>query len=107
MSLDNIVALAAVAQGSVWLLIFGLLLSIPLLVFGGLLIVALLKRHPSIVVMGGVALGWIAGQIALADPVIAELGAAGGAGAVGRAAPARRRPGLLGEPDSASGAPAW
>ena len=71
MSLDNIVALAAVAQGNVWLLIFGLLLSIPLLVFGGLLIVALLKRHPSIVVMGGVALGWIAGQIALADPVLA------------------------------------
>ncbi len=71
MSLDNIVALATVAQGNVWLLVFGLLLSIPLLVFGGLLIVALLKRHPSIVVMGGVALGWIAGQIALADPVLA------------------------------------
>src|SRR5271166_5861770 len=71
MSLDNIVALAAVAQGNVWLLIFGLLLSIPLLVFGGLLIVALLKRHPSIVVLGGVALGWIAGQIALGDPVLA------------------------------------
>ncbi len=71
MSLDNIVALAAVAQGNVWLLIFGLLLSIPLLVFGGLLIVGLLRRHPSIVVLGGVALGWIAGQIALADPVLA------------------------------------
>ena len=64
-------ALAAVAQGNVWLLIFGLLLSIPLLVFGGLLIVALLRRHPSLVALGGVALGWIAGQIALADPAIA------------------------------------
>ncbi len=72
MSLDNIVALAAVAQGNVWLLIFGLLLSIPLLVFGGLLIVGLLRSHPIIVVLGGVALGWIAGQIALSDPVLAD-----------------------------------
>ena len=71
MSLDNIVALAAVAQGNVWLLIFGLVLSIPLLAFGGLLIVALLRRHPIVVELGGVALGWIAGQIALADPAIA------------------------------------
>ena len=71
MSLDNIVALAAVAQGNVWLLVFGLLLSIPLLALGGLLIVGLLRRHPSIVLFGGVALGWIAGQIALADPAIA------------------------------------
>ncbi len=71
MSLDNIVALAAVAQGNVWLLIFGLLLSIPMLAFGGLLIVALLRRRPIIVILGGVALGWIAGQIALADPAIA------------------------------------
>jgi len=72
MSLDNIVALAAVAQGSVWLLIFGLLLSIPLLAFGGLLIVGLLKRGPILVKLGGVALGWIAGQIALTDPAIAD-----------------------------------
>ncbi len=71
MSFDNIVALAAVAQGNVWLLIFGLLLSIPLLAFGGLLIVGLLRRRPFIVILGGVALGWIAGQIAVADPVIA------------------------------------
>jgi len=72
MSLDNIVALAAVAQGSVWLLIFGLLLSIPLLAFGGFLIVALLRRRPILVKLGGVALGWIAGQIALTDPAIAD-----------------------------------
>ncbi len=72
MSLDNIVALAAVARGSVWLLIFGLLLSIPLLASGGLLIVALLRRRPIIVKLGGVALGWIAGQIALTDPAIAD-----------------------------------
>src|SRR5208337_647425 len=71
MSLDNIVALAAVAQGNVWLLIFGLPLSIPLLVFGGLIIVGLLRRHPGLVVLGGVALGWIAGQIAVSDPVLA------------------------------------
>ncbi|HME22700.1 MAG TPA: YjbE family putative metal transport protein [Acetobacteraceae bacterium] len=72
MSLDNIVALAAVAQGNAWLLIFGLLLSIPLLAFGGLLVVGLLRRHPMLVETGGAVLGWIAGKIALADPAIAS-----------------------------------
>jgi YjbE family integral membrane protein len=71
MSLDNIVALGAIAQGSALLLIFGLLLSIPLLVFGGLLVVGLLKRHPILVETGGVILGWIAGEMAVADPAIA------------------------------------
>ena len=72
MSLDNIVALGAIAQGSALLLIFGLLLSIPLLVFGGLLVVGLLKRHPVLVKTGGAILGWIAGEMAVADPVIAS-----------------------------------
>jgi len=75
MSLDNIVALAAVAQGSVLLLIFGLLLSIPLLVLGGLLVLGLLKRHPFLVTTGGAILGWIAGEIALTDPAIANWAA--------------------------------
>ena len=72
MSLDNIVALGAVAQGSALLLIFGLLLSIPLLVFGGLLVVGLLKRHPILVETGGVILGCGSGEIALTDPAIAS-----------------------------------
>jgi YjbE family integral membrane protein len=72
MSLDNIVALGAIAQGSALLLIFGLLLSIPLLVFGGLIVVGLLKRHPVLVKTGGAILGWIAGEMAVADPVIAS-----------------------------------
>jgi len=71
MSLDNIVALGAIAQGDVRLLMFGLLLSIPLLVFGGLLVVGLLKRYPILVELGGVVLGWIAGEIAVTDPTIA------------------------------------
>ncbi|MGO8797856.1 MAG: YjbE family putative metal transport protein [Roseiarcus sp.] len=71
MSLDNIVALAAIARGSALLLIFGLLLSIPLLVFGGLLVIGLLKRHPILVKAGGVVLGWIAGEMVVADPAIA------------------------------------
>ena len=64
-------ALGAIAQGSALLLIFGLLLSIPLLVFGGLLVVGLLKRHPVLVKTGGAILGWIAGEMVVADPVIA------------------------------------
>jgi YjbE family integral membrane protein len=72
MSLDNIVALGAIARGSTLLLIFGLVLSIPLLVFGGLLVVGLLQRHPGVVEAGGILLGWIAGEIALTDPAIAS-----------------------------------
>lgn len=75
MSLDNIVALAAIARGSALLLIFGLLLSIPLLAFGGILVVGLLRRHPFLVRLGGVILGWIAGEMAVGDPAIADWAA--------------------------------
>jgi len=71
-SLDNVIALGAIAQGSAALLIFGLLLSIPLLVFGGLLVMGLLRRHPVLIQVGGMALGWIAGQIAISDPAIVD-----------------------------------
>lgn len=70
MSLDNILALAAVAQDNAWVLILGLLLSIPLLMWGSMVISALLDRFRFLVVMGAALLGWIAGSIGLADVVI-------------------------------------
>lgn len=72
MSLDNVVALAAVAQNNAGILVFGLLLSIPLLMFGGFAISGLLERFPILIVAGGALLGWISGDIAMSDPLIAS-----------------------------------
>ena len=71
MSLDNVVAVAAAARGSLVLLAFGLLLSIPILVFGSVLVSRLLQRYPILVLAGAVQLGWVAGSTAMSDPAIA------------------------------------
>jgi YjbE family integral membrane protein len=73
MSLDNVVAVAAAAKNSVGLIIFGIALSIPLIVFGSTLILAVLKRFPILVVAGAVLLGWVAGEIASADPLLQQF----------------------------------
>lgn len=72
MSLDNVVGLAAVAQGSVTLLVLGLLISMPLLMFGSLFVANLLARYPLMVRGGGALLGWVAGDIAMSDALIAD-----------------------------------
>jgi YjbE family integral membrane protein len=72
MSVDNVVALAAVAQGNVFFLTLGLLMSVPLLIFGSVFVTALLKRYPLLIRGGGAMLGWIAGDIAISDPLIAD-----------------------------------
>ncbi|MBM3645693.1 MAG: TerC family protein [Alphaproteobacteria bacterium] len=68
MSLDNAIAIAAAAKGNTALIIIGLLVSIPLIVFGATLIMMLLGRFPIIVVAGGALLGWIAGEVIATDP---------------------------------------
>jgi len=70
MSLDNVVAVAAAARDSVFLLIFGLALSIPLMVWASQLILRLMDRFPVIILGGGALLGWISLAMAIADPVI-------------------------------------
>jgi len=72
MSMDNVVALAAVAQDNISFLVFGLLLSIPLLMYGSLFVTGLLNRYPVLVPGVAALLGWIAGDIAVADPLIAD-----------------------------------
>ena len=72
MSLDNIIAVAAVARGSYALLMFGLAVSIPLIMAGAALVIALLERFPVIVWAGAALLGWIAGEIIASDPLFAE-----------------------------------
>jgi YjbE family integral membrane protein len=73
MSLDNVIAVAAAANGSVPLLILGLAISVPLIVAGAALIMALLSRLPILVWAGAALLGWIAGDVIATDPAIAPL----------------------------------
>jgi len=73
MSLDNVVAIAAAAQGSIVLISIGLLISVPLIVFGSQLVLGILTRFPVLVVAGGGLLGWIAGEIIVSDEVVHSL----------------------------------
>jgi YjbE family integral membrane protein len=72
MSLDNVVALAAVSGGSFWLLAFGLVCTVPLIIFGSFGFSALMKAFPLLVDAGAAMLGWVAGGMMVNDPVIAE-----------------------------------
>ncbi|WP_026606557.1 TerC family protein [Methylocapsa acidiphila] len=68
MSLDNVMAIAAAAKGSNLLIIFGLALSIPFIIFGSSVMLALLTQIPALVWAGAALLGWIAGDLIAADP---------------------------------------
>jgi YjbE family integral membrane protein len=74
MSVDNVLAIAGAAQGagqhSLALVIFGLLVSIPIIVAGSQIVLKLMDRFPWIITAGGMLLGWIAGQMAITDPVV-------------------------------------
>jgi integral membrane protein, YjbE family len=70
MSLDNVLAIAAAAHGDPNLIIFGLLLSIPLVVGGATLISRLLTRYPILVWAGAALLGWVAGELIATEPVL-------------------------------------
>ncbi len=71
MSLDNVVAISAIAQGSLLYIGLGLAMSIPMLVWGSALIRQFLDYNGFFVLAAGMFLGWIAGEIAVSDPIIA------------------------------------
>lgn len=75
MSLDNVVGVAAAAKGNVALLVFGLVISIPLIIFGSAIILKLMTRFPVIITLGAGLLGWVAGEMAMTDPAIADWAA--------------------------------
>jgi len=70
MSLDNVLAIVAVAKGDTFLAILGLAISIPLIVVGASLISGLMTRYPVLVWIGAALLGWIAGEMLVDDPII-------------------------------------
>ena len=72
MSLDNVIAVAAAAKGSALLLILGLAISIPLVIFGSTLLLGLMERFPVIITIGAALLGWVAGEMMISDPVVKD-----------------------------------
>ncbi len=75
MSLDNVIAIAGAAQGAggdheMALVIFGLLVSIPIIVWGSQLVIKLMNRFPVVITVGAMLLGWIAGTMAVSDPAV-------------------------------------
>ena len=72
MSLDNVLAVAAAARGNTPLLVAGLAISIPLIVFGSTMLLKVMERFPVIIVGGAALLGWLAGEMMLTDPAVHE-----------------------------------
>lgn len=70
MSLDNVIGVAAAAKGNILLLVLGLVISIPLIIFGSTLILKLMNRFPVIITAGAALLGWVAGEMAISDPAL-------------------------------------
>jgi YjbE family integral membrane protein len=75
MSVDNVIAIAGAAEAAggghqMPLVIFGLLVSIPIIVYGSQLVIKLMDRFPMVITLGGMLLGWIAGTMAVTDPAL-------------------------------------
>jgi YjbE family integral membrane protein len=76
MSLDNVIGVAAAARDSLFLLLFGLAVSIPLIVWSSQIIMKLMERHPIIVTLGAGLLGYVAGGMLVSDAAVKEQVAA-------------------------------
>jgi YjbE family integral membrane protein len=72
MSLDNVIAVAAAAKDSWLLIVFGLLVSIPIIVWCSQLVLKLMERFPVVITLGGALLGYIAGDMMARDPVVVD-----------------------------------
>src|SRR2546428_8886498 len=72
MSLDNVSAVAAVAKGSIVLLVLGLLISIPLVVFGATMLMKIMETYPVIITVGAALIGYVSGEMLVTDPVVVE-----------------------------------
>jgi YjbE family integral membrane protein len=70
MSLDNVIAVAGAANGNLTLVVFGILISIPIVVWGSQLVLKLMDRFPVVITAGGALLGWIGGGMIVTDPAL-------------------------------------
>lgn len=76
MSLDNVIAIAGVSRGNVVILVVGLVISIPIIIWGSKLISMLMQRWPIIILIGAAFLGWTAGEMLVSDPVTTGIATA-------------------------------
>lgn len=67
MSLDNVIAVAAAAKGHIVLVTFGILISVPIIVWGSKFVLKLMDKFPFVITLGGALLGWIAGEMLISD----------------------------------------
>jgi YjbE family integral membrane protein len=72
MSLDNVIAVAAAAKGNMTLLILGLAISIPMVIFGSTLMIKVMERFPVIVVFGACLIGWVGGETIVSDVLLRD-----------------------------------
>jgi YjbE family integral membrane protein len=72
MSFDNVIAVVAAAKGSWWLIVFGIGISVPLIIFGATLVMWLLERFPLFIWIGAALLGWIAGEMLVDERVLLQ-----------------------------------
>ena len=70
MSLDNVLAMAAAADGHIWMLAVGLVITVPVILFGSALLMKLMERYPIFILVGAALIGWVAGEMAVSDPAI-------------------------------------
>lgn len=73
MSIDNVIAVAGAAKGNLALVVFGILVSVPLIVWGSKLVLRLMDRFPFVITLGAALLGWIAGEMLLTDHALKGL----------------------------------
>jgi YjbE family integral membrane protein len=73
MSLDNALAITAAAKGDIVLVVFGLLLSVPIIIWGSALILRLMERFPVIITAGAGLLGWLGGGLMISEKLLAEF----------------------------------
>jgi YjbE family integral membrane protein len=72
MSLDNVLAMAGAAKGHMWMLIAGLVVTVPIILFGSALLMKLMDRFPVFVMIGAALIGWVAGEMLISDPAIKD-----------------------------------
>jgi predicted tellurium resistance membrane protein TerC len=70
MSLDNVIAVAGAANGSLALVVFGILISIPIVVWGSQFVLKMMDRFPAVITAGGALLGWVGGGMVVGDPAL-------------------------------------
>ena len=73
MSLDNVIAVAGAAKGNMMLVVFGIAVSIPIIIFGSKLVLRLMDRYPPVITLGGGLLGWIGGEMLITDVFVRRL----------------------------------